>query len=88
MSIIDTHNRMYRYLGIEWALHLLRPGATYEIYNNVFTKWDDPRPCPSWEEIEDTLDKIKKFEDSIDTIYLPSQIQAVENQLKEAHEAL
>lgn len=88
MNKLETHERMYRYVGIEWAIELLRPGATWEVTNSTFTKWDDPRPCPSWDEINDTIKKIKKFEQSIDTIFLPSQIEKFERELDEVHESL
>jgi hypothetical protein len=42
--------------------------------------WEDPRPCPTWQEIEETMDKIKAFEDSIKTIWLPEQIAEFEKQ--------
>lgn len=64
-------------LGIDTAMHLLRPGAKWEISNAVFTRWEDPRPCPTWDEIQDTLNKIKAFEESINTIWLPEQIEQV-----------
>jgi len=35
--------KVYKFLGIDTAMHLLRPGAKWEISNNVFTRWDDPR---------------------------------------------
>jgi hypothetical protein len=54
-------------------MHLLRPGAKWEISNTMFTRWDDPRPCPTWEELMETMEKIKAFEDSINTIWLPEQ---------------
>ena len=47
--------KTYRFLGIDTAMHLLRPGAKWEISNNVFTRWDDPRPCPSIEEVYQTF---------------------------------
>jgi hypothetical protein len=55
-------------------MHLLRPGAKWEISNTMFTRWDDPRPCPTWEELMETMEKIKAFEDSINTIWLPEQL--------------
>lgn len=56
-------------------MDMLRPGAKWEISNTTFTKWEDPRPCPTWEEVLDTMEKIKAFEDSINTIWLPEQIE-------------
>lgn len=55
-------------------MHLLRPGAKWEISNTMITRWEDPRPCPTWEELMDTMEKIKSFEDSINTIYTDEQI--------------
>jgi hypothetical protein len=69
--------KVYRLMGIDTAMHLLRPGARWEISNNCFTRWDDPRPCPSIEEVYQTIEKIREFEDSIDTIYLPEQLEAI-----------
>lgn len=68
-----NESKIYRLYGIDTAMEMLRPGAKWEITNRQFTKWEDPRPCPSWKEIDDTMKKIKKFEDSINTIWLPEQ---------------
>ena len=56
-------------------MYLLRPGAKWEISNNQFTRWDDERPCPTMEEVYETIDKIKAFEDSINTIYTAKQLE-------------
>lgn len=69
---MDKH---YKLFGIEMAVSLLRPGALWEITNDRFTRWEDPRPCPTMEEVYDTMNKIKAFEDSINTIWLPEQIE-------------
>lgn len=69
--------KVYRLMGIDTAMHLLRPGAKWEISNNQFTRWEDPRPCPTIEEVYQTIEKIKEFEDSINTIYLPEQLEAM-----------
>jgi hypothetical protein len=69
-----SHVQIYRLYGIDTAMHLLRPGAKWEISNTMFTRWDDPRPCPTWEELMETMEKIKAFEDSINTIWLPEQL--------------
>jgi hypothetical protein len=66
--------KIYRLYGIDTAMHLLRPGAKWEISNSHFSRWEDPRPCPKWEEVLDTMEKIKAFEDSINTVWLPEQI--------------
>ena len=39
--------KIYTLFGIDTAMHLLRPGAKWEISNTVFTRWEDPRPCPT-----------------------------------------
>lgn len=66
---------IYRYYGVNTAVELLRPGARWEISNREFTVWDDPRPCPTWEEVVDTMEKIKAFESSIKTIWREDQIK-------------
>ncbi len=66
--------KAYMIVGIDTAIHLLRPGAKWEWTGGVgFTRWDDPRPQPSVEEVMDTIEKIKAFEDSVNTILLPEQ---------------
>lgn len=65
--------KTYQLVGIDVAMHLLRPGAKWEITNSHFSRWDDPRPCPTWEEVIDVVEKLKAFEDSINTILLPEQ---------------
>lgn len=61
---------IYQLLGIDMAIQLLRPDAEWEIYNNSFTKWNDPRPCPTFEEIYEVINKLRELEESINTIYL------------------
>jgi hypothetical protein len=70
-------DKIYQLYGIDTAMHLLRPGAKWEISNTMFTRWEDPRPCPTWQEVVDTMEKIKAFEDSINTVWLPEQAQAL-----------
>jgi len=71
-------------VGIDTAVHLLRPGAKWEWTGGLgFTRWDDPRPKPSVEEVMETIEKIKAFEDSINTILLPEQKEAFEKQIAE-----
>lgn len=60
----------YTLLCVHNAISLLRPGALYVLNNTEFIEWNDPRPVPTWEEIEKTLKKLKDFEDSIDYIEL------------------
>ena len=64
--------KTYIAVSIDHAISLLRPGALYS-YNHQgpdgsFIEWNDPRPAPTYKEICDTMDKIRKFEDSIDCI--------------------
>lgn len=70
--------KLYRMYGIEVAMQLLRPNAKWEISNMEFTKWDDPRPCPTWADVQETMDKIKAFEDSVQTIWLPEDLKKMQ----------
>lgn len=70
----------YQMYGIDTAMHLLRPGAKWEITNTNFTRWEDPRPCPTWEEVAETLEKIKAFEETINTIWTEEQIEKMTKQ--------
>ena len=72
------NDKPYMLYGIDTAMHLLRPGAKWEISNTMFTRWEDPRPCPTIEEVFATMEKIKAFEDSINTVWLPEQIEALQ----------
>jgi hypothetical protein len=80
--------KIYRFYGIDVAMQMLRPGAKWEISNNVFTRWDDPRPCPSMEEVYWVMDKIKEFEESIPTIWLPEQLEQQKQEEEELEKAL
>jgi hypothetical protein len=74
--------KIYQLYGIETAMQMLRPNARWEITNSVITKWEDYREKPTWEEIQTTMDKIKAFEDSIDTVWTPTQIKEYTGQEK------
>ena len=80
--------KIYQLYGIDTAMHLLRPGAKWEISNTRFTRWEDPRPCPTWEEVVDTMEKVKAFEESIKTIYLPEQLEKITGYQKMIEEAV
>ena len=82
-----SDTKIYRLYGIDTAMHLLRPGAKWEISNTMITRWEDPRPCPTWEELMDTMEKIKAFEDSINTIYTEEQIAELTGWQKMIQEA-
>jgi hypothetical protein len=73
-------NKIYQLYGIDTAMHLLRPGAKWEISNTMFTRWEDPRPCPTMEEVMETMEKIKAFEDSINTVWTQEQIEQLRGQ--------
>lgn len=75
--------KIYQMYGINTAMHLLRPGARWEITNIKFTVWDDPRPCPTMEEVRETMEKIKAFEDSINTIWTDEQIETYKKNANE-----
>ena len=75
-------NKLYQLYGIDTAMHLLRPGAKWEINNTTFTRWEDPRPCPTMEEVRETMEKIKAFEDSINTIWTEEQKEQLLGQQK------
>jgi len=81
--------KAYQLVGINTAMHLLRPGAKWEITGGVgFTRWEDPRPQPSMEEVMETIEKLKAFEDSINTILLPEQQEAMEAQMEQVEQAM
>lgn len=67
--------KIYQLYGIDTAMQLLRPNAKWEISNRNITIWEDDRPCPTWKEIDETMEKIKSFEDSIKTIWTTEQIE-------------
>lgn len=75
-------NKLYQLYGIDTAMHLLRPGAKWEISNTMFTRWEDPRPCPTMEEVLETMEKIKAFEDSINTVWTEEQREQMLGQQK------
>lgn len=78
--------KIYQLYGIDTAMHLLRPGAKWEISNTMITRWEDPRPCPTWDELMDTMEKIKSFEDSINTIFTEDQIEKITGLQKQIEE--
>ena len=80
--------KVYKLYGINTAMYLLRPGAKWEISNGVFTRWEDERPCPTMQEVYETIDKIKAFEDSINTIYTAKQLEEMGVKEAELEKAL
>lgn len=79
--------QFYRLVGIEAAMELMRPGATWEITDGRFTKWDDPRPCPTWSQVEEVIKKAREFEDSIDIQFTDEQIRKYTGQREEVERA-
>lgn len=76
--------KAYKLVGIDTAMHLLRPGAKWEFTSGAgFTRWDDPRPKPSVEEVFETIEKIRQFEESINTILLPEQKKAFDEHMSQ-----
>lgn len=65
--------RTYTITGVHTAINLLRPQAEYALSNTEFIIWNDPRPAPTWEEIQETINKIRDFEDTIESIELPKK---------------
>ena len=49
---------------------------------------EDPRPCPSIEEVYETIEKIRQFEDSINTVYLPEQLEQMGIKQQEIERAI
>ena len=70
--------KKYQLYGIDSAMQLLRPHAKWEIHNRTITVWEDDRPCPTWDEIDATMEKIKAFEDSIPTIWTTKILEELE----------
>ena len=68
-------DKIYQLYGIDTAMHLLRPGAKWEISNTMFTRWEDPRPCPTMEEVMETMEKIKAFEEMRMTSHWPCKVK-------------
>jgi len=51
--------KIYQLYGIDTAMQLLRPNAKWEVSNRTITRWEDDRPCPTWKEIDETMEKKK-----------------------------
>lgn len=56
--------KKYTFAGLDTAMSILRPNATYELAGIEIIKWDDPRPKPTTEEILNMVEQIRKFEDT------------------------
>ena len=80
--------KLYKLYGINVAVELLRPGAKWEYNGHGFTKWDDERPVPSVEEVNDVMEKIRAFEDSIPTLWTKEQLDKIQKQEEEFERAV
>jgi len=80
--------KLYKLYGINVAVELLRPGAKWEYNGHGFTKWDDERPVPSVEEVNDVMEKIRAFEDSIPTLWTKEQLEKIQKQEEEFERAV
>ena len=51
--------------GVEFIIKKLRPHAKFRLENTTFTKWEDPTGSepPTWEEINEQMEKDKKIWD-------------------------
>lgn len=74
--------------GINVAVELLRPGAKWEYNGQQFTRWEDSRPCPSVEEVNDVMEKIMKFEESIPTLFTEEQLAKMKQQEEDFERAI
>jgi hypothetical protein len=45
--------------GVDVAIKKLRPGANFQLEGTNFTIWNDPSglPAPSWEEVQEQMEK-------------------------------
>lgn len=87
--MVNMDTKIYRFYGIDTAIQLLRPGAKWEWTGGLgFTRWDDPRPKPSVQEVEETMERIKQFEESINTVWLPEQLAELVGQQKMIEDAI
>lgn len=68
--------KIYRIFGVVSAIEFLRPGAKYSFSSNDgLVEWLDDRTPPTIEEINETLQKIKDFEDSIESVWTEEQLE-------------
>lgn len=80
--------KVYQLYGVNAAMQLLRPNAKWEISNTAFTRWEDPRPCPTWEEVWDAMEKIKAMEDGINTIWTKEQEKELAEQISTIRQSI
>ena len=80
--------KLYKLYGINVAVEMLRPGAKWEYNGHGFTKWEDERPVPSVEEVNDVMEKIMAFEDSIPTLWTKEQLKNMQVEEEEFERAV
>ena len=71
-----TKKMIYRISGLDSAIELIRPGASYELTQNGFEIWNDPRPQPTIKELKEVHKKTREFEESLNPIFLKSQLKS------------
>ena len=74
--------KIYQLYGIETAMQLLRPNARWEVRDNEITKWEDYREQPTWDEVQDMMEKLRVFEESIPTVWTSAQLKEYTGQEK------
>ena len=47
-------------IGIDEIIKRLRPGAKFELINMEFAKWEHELPPPTWDEINEIIEKDNK----------------------------
>jgi len=57
MAVRKFNDIVYPVPGSDTALHILRPGAKWDILGTEFLAWEDPegREPPTWEEVESEI---------------------------------
>ena len=68
--VVDDNN------CLDSAIELIRPEASYELTQNGFEIWNDPRPQPTMEELKEVQKKTREFEESLNPIFLKSQLES------------
>jgi hypothetical protein len=76
--------KIYRFTGVDIAVHLLRPDARWELSSENgglhFSRWEDERPCPTIEEVKEVQKLMKEVEDKIPTVWTKAQIEKIQKQ--------
>jgi hypothetical protein len=56
------NNMGLKFSGVDTAMQILRPNATYEVAGLEIVQWNDPRPKPTTDELTAMIDAIAEFE--------------------------